>query len=142
MNKKLYLFATAASCLLPFGCASAQSTSALKQLSFDELLELEVTSVSKRNNPLPAAPASIVVLTADAIRRSGATTLTEALRLAPNLLVARIELDVWLAWFVTDALELAIDGRNLLHAMHAEYGEANARSEIERSFHGLMRWRF
>ena len=40
---------------------------------------------------LDAAPASIYVVTADAIRRSGARSLPEALRLAPNLQVARID---------------------------------------------------
>ncbi len=64
---------------------------ALKALSVDQLLDLEVTSVSKRREPLAGAAASIYVITAEAMRRSGATTLPEALRLAPNLQVARID---------------------------------------------------
>jgi iron complex outermembrane recepter protein len=90
MKRKL-IGLTLAACLLPTAQAAAQSTSALKNLSVDELLNLRVTSVSKRSEPLSDAAASILVLTAETIRRSGATTLPEALRLAPNLQVARID---------------------------------------------------
>src|SRR5262245_20795996 len=90
MNRKLISLALAA-CLLPTLQAAAQSTDTLKNLSVDELLNLRVTSVSKRSEPLSDAAASIIVLTSEAIRRSGATTLPEALRLAPNLQVARID---------------------------------------------------
>jgi iron complex outermembrane receptor protein len=71
--------------------AAHESVQALKALSVDQLLDLEVTSVSKRSEPLAGAAASIYVITAEALRRSGATTLPEALRLAPNLQVARID---------------------------------------------------
>ena len=105
MNRKLISLALAA-CILPAAQAGAQSTSALKNLSVDELLDLRVTSVSKRSEPLSDAAASIFVLTADTIRRSGATTLTEALRLAPNLQVARI-----------DTVQYAISGRGFNNAI-------------------------
>jgi iron complex outermembrane receptor protein len=62
----------------------------LKAFSLEDLANLTVTSVSKRAEPLSQAPASVFVITADDIRRSGATSLPEALRLAPNLEVARI----------------------------------------------------
>ena len=71
--------------------AMAQTVRDLKELSVDQLLDIQVTSVSKRSEPLSGAPASIYVISADAIRRSGATTLPEALRLAPNLQVARAD---------------------------------------------------
>jgi iron complex outermembrane receptor protein len=67
------------------------STGALKKMSVEELLELEVTSVSKRPEKLAEAPSAIQVITHEDIRRSGATTLPEALRLAANLNVARID---------------------------------------------------
>lgn len=63
----------------------------LTELSLEELANLQVTSVSRRAERLADAPASVFVITADDIRRSGATTLAEALRLAPNLQVARID---------------------------------------------------
>ena len=69
--------------------ASAQqvSTNALKKLSVEELMNIEVTSVSKTAEPLSDAPAAIYVITHEAIVRSGATSIPEILRLAPNLLV-------------------------------------------------------
>jgi iron complex outermembrane receptor protein len=62
-----------------------------KKLSLEELMDLEVTSVSKHPERIADAASSIFVITADAIRRSGVTSITEALRLAPNLQVARID---------------------------------------------------
>ena len=51
-------------------------------------MNLEVTSVSRRTELLQDAAASVFVITAEDIRRSGVTSLPEALRLAPNLQVA------------------------------------------------------
>jgi iron complex outermembrane receptor protein len=62
----------------------------LADLSLEELANIEVTSVSRRAERLSEAPASIFVITHEDIRRSGATSLPEALRLAPNLQVARV----------------------------------------------------
>ncbi len=59
-------------------------------LSLEELSDVRVVSVSKREERLGDAPASIFVISADDIRRSGARSLAEALRLAPNLHVARM----------------------------------------------------
>jgi iron complex outermembrane receptor protein len=58
-------------------------------MSIEELANIEVTSVSRRPERLQDAPASVYVITADDIRRAGARSLAEALRLAPNLDVAR-----------------------------------------------------
>ncbi len=84
----------------------AQTVRDLKELSVDQLLDIHVTSVSKRSEPLSGAPASIYVISADAIRRSGATTLPEALRLAPNLQVAR-----------ADSVQYAISARGFNNAI-------------------------
>lgn len=62
----------------------------LTELSLEELGDIEVTSVSRRAERLSEAPASVFVITAEDIRRSGATSLPEALRLAPSLHVARL----------------------------------------------------
>jgi iron complex outermembrane receptor protein len=61
----------------------------LSRLSLEELSNLEITSVNRRAEPLADAAAAVFVITADDIRRSGATSLPEVLRLAPNLHVAR-----------------------------------------------------
>ncbi|MBW8845426.1 MAG: TonB-dependent receptor plug domain-containing protein [Burkholderiales bacterium] len=70
-------------------CA-ADRTRDLTELSLEQLGDIEITSVSKREQRLADAPASIYVITKEAIRRAGVNTLAEALRLAPNLQVARI----------------------------------------------------
>src|SRR5438876_9197072 len=69
--------------------SGARSGAGLSHLSIEELAEIEVSSVSKRPERLADAPAAVYVITRDEIRRSGVTSLPEALRLAPNLQVAR-----------------------------------------------------
>lgn len=63
----------------------------LSDFSLEELSSLRVVSVSKHPERLSDAAASIFVISGEDIRRSGATTLPEALRLAPNLQVARVD---------------------------------------------------
>lgn len=63
----------------------------LSSLSLEELATIKVTSVSKRAESIADAAASIYVITGDSIRRSGASTLPDALRLAPNLQVAQVD---------------------------------------------------
>jgi iron complex outermembrane receptor protein len=75
---------------LPIPAAELPSTHELAQLSLEQLADLRVTSVSKKSERLSDAAASIFVITADDIRRSGAVSLPEALRLAPNLQVSQV----------------------------------------------------
>jgi len=63
----------------------------IAELSLEELANIQVTSVSKRSESLSDAAASIFVITGNDIRRAGAASLPEALRLAPNLQVARVD---------------------------------------------------
>ncbi|HEX5048140.1 MAG TPA: TonB-dependent receptor [Gammaproteobacteria bacterium] len=63
----------------------------LADLSLEELAEVRVTSVSRQSERVADAPASVYVITRESIRTSGVTSLPEALRLAPNLEVARID---------------------------------------------------
>ena len=62
----------------------------IADLSIEELGNIQITSVSRHAERLSDAPAAIFVITREDIRRSGATRLPEALRLAPNLEVARV----------------------------------------------------
>lgn len=84
-------------CATCFLLNSSQSYSAEKiatdlyDLSLEELGNIQISIVSKKRERLVDAAASIYVITDDAIRRSGARTLPEALRLAPNLHVAQIK---------------------------------------------------
>jgi iron complex outermembrane receptor protein len=64
-------------------------------ISLEDLMNLQVTSVSKRAQKLADAAAAIFVITQDDIRRSGASSIPEALRMAPGLEVARIDENKW-----------------------------------------------
>jgi iron complex outermembrane receptor protein len=59
----------------------------LNNLSIEQLGDIQVTSVTKTAEPIRQAPAAIYVITHDDITRSGATSVPEMLRLAPNLQV-------------------------------------------------------
>jgi iron complex outermembrane receptor protein len=82
-------------CALAQTTPAQQSSSALKKLSIDELMDLEVTSVSKRPEKLSDTASAIQVITQEEIHRSGATSLPEALRLASNLQVAQVDSRQW-----------------------------------------------
>jgi iron complex outermembrane receptor protein len=67
----------------------------LADLTIEELSNIVVSSVAGRGQPLSRAPASIYVITAEDIRRSGRTSVVDALRLAPNLDVAQADANQW-----------------------------------------------
>ncbi|HYR99600.1 MAG TPA: TonB-dependent receptor [Gemmatimonadales bacterium] len=74
---------------------SSLSAEALKKLSIEQLMNLQVTSVSKRPERLSQTASAIQVITQEDIRRSGAASLPEALRLASNLQVAQLDSRQW-----------------------------------------------
>lgn len=75
-----------------FRVADADSalTDPLSSMSLEQLANVEVTSVSKAAQPLRSAAAAIYVITHNDIARSGAGSIPEALRLAPNLEVTQL----------------------------------------------------
>lgn len=86
--------------LLAFAIAAARAdeaapTQTLANLSLEELSNIEVTSVSKRAQNLQSAAAAITVVTNEEIRRSGATTVPDALRFVPGLNVAQQSASDW-----------------------------------------------
>ncbi|MET0856694.1 MAG: TonB-dependent receptor [Telluria sp.] len=70
---------------------AAPAASELSDLSLEQLSNVVVTSVSRQEEKLATAAASIFIISNSDIRRSGAHSLPEALRLAPNLQVARVD---------------------------------------------------
>src|SRR5216683_2647187 len=67
----------------------------LKQVSLEQLGQIEVTTASKVPVKATRTPAAIYVITQEDIRRSGATSIPEALRLAPGVEVARVDSNTW-----------------------------------------------
>ncbi|HEX7046369.1 MAG TPA: TonB-dependent receptor [Gammaproteobacteria bacterium] len=94
-------------------------------LSLEELANLEISSVSRKPESLASAAASVFVITAEDIRRNGATTLPEALRLAPNLQVARYGAGSWAISargfnsLSANKLLVLIDGRIVYSPLHS-----------------------
>ena len=91
----------------------------LNNMSLEQLADIDITSVSKSPEPLSDAAAAIYVITHDAIMRSGATSIPEILRLAPNLQVAQTSAS---SYAITargfnggfaDKLLVLIDGRSV-----------------------------
>ncbi|HET9576463.1 MAG TPA: TonB-dependent receptor [Usitatibacter sp.] len=69
--------------------AAPQPSPGLEDLTLEQLTEIRVTSASRREERLASVPASVYVITADDIRRAGASNIVDVLRLAPNLFVGR-----------------------------------------------------
>lgn len=99
--------------------SATEGPTAYKKMSLEELMNLDVTSVSRTPQPFGEAPAAIVVITSDEIRRSGASSIPEALRLADNLAVAQRNSHDWAISArgfnsqFSDKLLVMIDGRTV-----------------------------
>ena len=78
-----------------FAQENESTPDALKRLSIEQLMDVEVTSVSKTRESLLNAAAAVAIVTDEDIRRSGATTVPEALRFVPGLFVARETSNSW-----------------------------------------------
>jgi iron complex outermembrane receptor protein len=72
-----------------------QSVPDVTAMSVEDLMSLQVTSVSKRTQKLGDAAAAVFVITQEDIRRSGAANIPEALRMVPGIQVARIDENKW-----------------------------------------------
>jgi iron complex outermembrane receptor protein len=73
----------------------AKSSGNLEDLTLEELVNVQVTSVSKKETDLFTAPAAIYVITQEDIRRSGMTSIPELLRMVPGMDVAQIDANHW-----------------------------------------------
>ena len=89
----LILALTAAA--FPARAQQRDSLQALKRLTLDQLMNIEVTSVSRRAERLAQTASAIQVITQEDILRSGASSLPEALRLAANLQVSQVDARQW-----------------------------------------------
>jgi iron complex outermembrane receptor protein len=98
---------------------------ALKRLSLEQLMDVEVTSVSRRPEKLSTTASAIQIITGDDIRRSGASSIPEALRLAPNLQVAQVSSSEWAVSArgfnntLANKLLVLVDGRTIYTPLYA-----------------------
>jgi len=91
----------------------------LNDLPLEQLLATEVTSVTRLPRPLSDSPAAVYMLGQEDIRRSGATTIPETLRLVPGVQVARVDRDKWAITargfndLFANKLLVSVDGRSV-----------------------------
>jgi len=123
--KRLLLFFLVAVAPVLKGDPSQQSNAVqpgpedLKTLSLEQLSQIEVTTPSKQPVRAFQSPSAIYVITGEDIRRSGATCIPEALRLAPGVEVARIDANKWSIGIrgfgsrLTRSVLVLIDGRTV-----------------------------
>jgi iron complex outermembrane receptor protein len=97
----------------------------LADASIEELMNIEVTSVSKKSQRLSSTAASVFVINAEDIRRSGITVLPELLRLAPGVQVARVASGSWAIAIrgfndaYSNKLLVLIDGRSVYNEFYS-----------------------
>ena len=108
-----------ATILGPAVVAEGQASENLSNLSLEDLMNIEVTTVARRPQPLSEAAAAAYVITSDEIRRSGATSVPDALRMVPGLQVAKLDANKWAISArgfngrVSNKLLVLIDGRTV-----------------------------
>ena len=113
--------------ILGLSVASAQANETggadLADLSLDELLSTEITTLSRKAENLGSAPAAVHVITQSDIRRSGARSIPELLRLVPGMQVAQIDGNKWAVTSrgangrFANKLLVLMDGRSLYSPM-------------------------
>ncbi len=84
-----------AACSAGAADSSPASTDSFTDISLEELINIQVTSVSKKETGLFTSPAAIYVITQEDIHRSGMTSLPELLRMVPGMDVVRIDANHW-----------------------------------------------
>lgn len=88
-------------------------------MTLEQLLQIEVLSVSKKPEAIASAPAAVYVVTTDQIQRSGVTNIPDALRLVPGVQVARLDSNSWAISIrgfnspLSNKLLVLVDGRSI-----------------------------
>jgi iron complex outermembrane receptor protein len=106
-------------CLLTIQLAWPQQPQDFSERSLEDLMNIEVTSVSKKSEKVSATAAAIYVITQEDIRQSGALNIPDLLRIAPGLNVAQINASAWaisargLNEHFSSRLLVMIDGRSV-----------------------------
>ncbi len=120
MGQRLRLiFALVLTVLDPAFPAERSDNPDLTEVSLEELMEIQVTSVSKLPEKRSTAAAALYVITGEDIDRSGVTSIPEALRMAPGVHVARIDSNKWAVSIrgfggqFTNKLLVLMDGRSV-----------------------------
>ena len=138
--------------LAPTLAASEPAPQDLKRLSIEQLMQIDVTLATRRPEPVATAPTAISVVTGEDIRRSGVTTLADAVGLADGIHVARFNNGTWsitargFAAVAANKMLIMIDGRTVYSplvlsdvGMPREDGSALIR-QLRKPADGERRW--
>lgn len=97
----------------------------LAAMGLEELMNVEVTLASRKEETLFETAAAVWVITQEDLRRSGVTSIPEALRLVPGMQVGRIDASKWgisargFADRYAQKLLVLIDGRSVYNPIFA-----------------------
>ena len=119
-HRQKLLIAAILCCYANFAPAQSKpAVNPLLDLSIEELMKVEVTTVSRHSQKLTQVPSAVFVITQDDIRRSGATNIPDALRMAPGVQVERVSTDKWAVSIrgfngvYANKLQVLMDGRSV-----------------------------
>jgi len=111
--------------LLMISNVAYANESDLAAMSIEDLMDIQVTSVSKKPQSLSNSAAAIFVITEDDIKQSASTSIPELLRMVPGLSVARIDANKWAISSrgfnsrFADKLLVLIDGRSVYNPLYS-----------------------
>ena len=109
----------------PFNCMAAEPGGSLADMSLEALMDIEITSVSKKVQKMSETAAAVFVITSEDIARSGVTNIADALSMAPGVHAARIESNKWAVSIrgfngrFANKLLVLIDGRSVYTPLYS-----------------------
>lgn len=107
------------------GAAAQTAPVSLSQVSLEDLMKIEVSSASRKEQQAEDVPAAVYVITHDDIRRSGMTSVPDLLRLAPGVEVAQLNSNKWsvsvrgFGGLYSNKLLVLVDGRTVYNPLFA-----------------------
>ena len=123
LTQKILTFLAAQVCVLAWAAmparAGADTDDSYFNMDLAQLMQVRITSVSKKSQNLADTAAAAYVITQEDIHRSGVTSIPEALALAPGIQVARISASEWsissrgFGGYTSNKLLVMIDGRSV-----------------------------
>ena len=119
LSKPTISLSLAISAIVATHISTASAGAELLTLSLEDLMDMDVTSVSKKSQSIANAPAAIYVVTGKDIERAGVTSIPEALRMVPGMQVAKIDSNKWavsargFAGRYSNKLLVLMDGRTI-----------------------------
>ncbi|HKS75582.1 MAG TPA: TonB-dependent receptor, partial [Terriglobales bacterium] len=123
MRAMVFTAATVACLLLTMPVLGQQNPRDLAQMSLEDLMNVEVTSVSKKEQKMSKTASAVFVITTEDIARSGATNIPDLLRMVPGVEVAQINSGTWAISIrgfngqYSNKLLVLVDGRTVYTSM-------------------------